>query len=245
MSSNKLGKIINIILDIILVPIFILTLICFVSATSAKRQNKVPTVFGYSVVTVLTGSMEPEYPARSVVVLKSVKAEDVKVGDIIAFYGGDGRENDMVIFHRVIAIADLQNSENNTDGLYFATQGDANGDLRNTGTYTISWDTTSSSLVLKDAENNIVTGQGAVEITNAKYLVGKFVQNVGLLGEFVKFCSSTGGIILLVVIPSTILLAILVFQFINQIKQYKEEKMLEEQKLDAEKKALKELNEKK
>ena len=104
MSSNKLGKIINIFLDIILVPIFILTLICFVSATSAKRQNKVPTVFGYSVVTVLTGSMEPEYPARSVVVLKSIKAEDVKVGDIIAFYGGDGRENDMVIFHRVIAI---------------------------------------------------------------------------------------------------------------------------------------------
>ena len=99
MSKNTLVKIINIFLEVLLALILVLTFICCFFFFFAKKHNQVPSIFGYSIVTVLTSSMSPEYPAGSVVVLKSVSPEDVKVGDIIAFYGGENRENSKVMFY--------------------------------------------------------------------------------------------------------------------------------------------------
>jgi signal peptidase len=66
---------------------------------------------------VLGGSMEPTIHVGSIVIVRSIKPEDVKVGDIIAFKTGESKT-----IHRVI--------EKVVEGgsFYFRTKGDANED---------------------------------------------------------------------------------------------------------------------
>jgi signal peptidase len=64
---------------------------------------------------IMTGSMEPTIPVGSIVIIKKVNPEDIKVGDIITFKAGE-----LTVMHRVID----KIVENNT--YYFRTQGDAN-----------------------------------------------------------------------------------------------------------------------
>ena len=65
---------------------------------------------------VMSGSMEPAIPVGSIVVVRKVNAEDVKVGDVISFRTGESR-----VIHRVI-----EKVENGS--FYFRTKGDANED---------------------------------------------------------------------------------------------------------------------
>lgn len=66
---------------------------------------------------VLSGSMEPTIHVGSVVVVKRINPEDVKVGDIIAFKTAESKT-----IHRVIEKIVEGNS------FYFRTKGDANED---------------------------------------------------------------------------------------------------------------------
>jgi signal peptidase len=66
---------------------------------------------------VLGGSMEPTIHVGSIVIVRKVKPEDVKVGDIIAFKTGESKT-----IHRVIDKVVEGGS------FYFRTKGDANED---------------------------------------------------------------------------------------------------------------------
>jgi signal peptidase len=66
---------------------------------------------------IMSGSMEPAIPVGSIVVVKKVNPEDVKVGDVIAFETGESRT-----MHRVIDKVVEDGS------FHFKTQGDANED---------------------------------------------------------------------------------------------------------------------
>jgi signal peptidase len=66
---------------------------------------------------VMGGSMEPTIHVGSIVIVRSVKPEDVKVGDIIAFKTGESKT-----IHRVIDKVVEGGS------FYFRTKGDANED---------------------------------------------------------------------------------------------------------------------
>ena len=69
---------------------------------------------GVQVYSVISGSMEPEYPVGALIYVKEVDPVEVKVGDVITFV----LSNDMPATHRVIAI-DAENQ-------HFYTRGDAN-----------------------------------------------------------------------------------------------------------------------
>ena len=71
-------------------------------------------LFGIQVYSVISGSMEPEYPVGSLIYVKEVDASQVEVGDVITYV----LPNDMPSTHRVISI-DKQNQ-------CFQTKGDAN-----------------------------------------------------------------------------------------------------------------------
>ena len=43
----------------------------------------IPKVMGYEEMAVLTGSMEPNYPVGSLIFVKEVDPENLKVGDVI------------------------------------------------------------------------------------------------------------------------------------------------------------------
>lgn len=74
-----------------------------------------PRYLGYEIYNVVTGSMEPEIPTGSVIYVSQIAPEEIKSGDIIAFYSGDGES---VVCHRVV--------ENRIVEGEFITKGDAN-----------------------------------------------------------------------------------------------------------------------
>lgn len=76
----------------------------------------VPKLFGYEIYGILSQSMEPEIASGSVVYVKDIDVEDVKVGDIITFKMN--AKSDLVATHRVVEI--------NKDDRSFITKGDNN-----------------------------------------------------------------------------------------------------------------------
>ena len=71
-------------------------------------------LFGIQVYSVISGSMEPEYPVGALIYVKEVKPSEVEVGDVITFV----LSNETPATHRVIAI--------DKEEQLFYTQGDAN-----------------------------------------------------------------------------------------------------------------------
>lgn len=78
-----------------------------------------PAATGSTPMTVLTSSMEPTYPPGTLVIVKPIDEQDIRVGDPITYQIESGKE--AVVTHRVIAVT------SSTDGTRtFTTQGDNN-----------------------------------------------------------------------------------------------------------------------
>ncbi len=98
-----------------LIPVFlrILAVLILVAIFATCIPLSVPIMLGYKVYNIVSPSMEPAIGINSVVYVKSLPAEEVQVGDVIAFY----RDGD-VVTHRV--------TENRQVEGFFNTKGDAN-----------------------------------------------------------------------------------------------------------------------
>lgn len=79
----------------------------------------VPRLAGWEVVTVLSGSMAPTYPADSVLAIESADPADIEAGDVVAF---TPEADALMVTHRVVSVSE------GSDGLSFVTKGDANED---------------------------------------------------------------------------------------------------------------------
>lgn len=113
-------RIITIVIDVVSVAIIICAAIIMLSVVFTKSGD-VPKIGGYSLMCVISGSMEPEIPVNSLVLVKDTAVEDIEKGDIISFYSRDPAVDGAIITHRVVAIHE-------TGGQYeFETMGDANG----------------------------------------------------------------------------------------------------------------------
>lgn len=99
---------------LILVSVFVLLSVVLTPA------GQVPRVFGFSVFRVLTGSMEPEIPEGSLLLVREADTDTIQVGDVISFFSPDPTLEGAVNTHRVV---DIQ-TENG--GKVFYTKGDAN-----------------------------------------------------------------------------------------------------------------------
>jgi signal peptidase len=80
----------------------------------------IPHVARATPLTVLTGSMRPHLPPGTLIVVRPVKADDIRIGDVVT-YEPNPNDATTVISHRVIAITSA------SDGTrLFTVQGDAN-----------------------------------------------------------------------------------------------------------------------
>ena len=61
--------------------------IAMVIIVATRINGETPTVFGYTIFRVTTGSMEPELHVGDVILDKSVEESEIKVGDIIPYDG--------------------------------------------------------------------------------------------------------------------------------------------------------------
>jgi|AGTN01.1.fsa_nt_gi signal peptidase I, archaeal type len=85
----------------------------FVLLTLAMAIIVLAPLTGWHINVVLSGSMEPAIHTGGIVVISPASANDIKVGDVIAFYKGN-----IAVCHRVHSISDAGRLE-------FITKGDA------------------------------------------------------------------------------------------------------------------------
>lgn len=102
---------------------FAITLFLIIQIVVALSNKTVPSVFGYSVFSVESPSMEPTYMTGDLVFVKLVDPDLINEQDVITFRRPDKPE--IIITHRVVAI------QESGDVRFFTTLGDNNHGLIN------------------------------------------------------------------------------------------------------------------
>ena len=107
-------KILSILGTILLVILLAVVVVMF----NARLSGEAPSVFGYQVFRVSSGSMEPELMIGDVILIKEAEPQDIQKGDIVTYKGEEGDLDDKFITHKMIEDPQL------VDGRYvFHTQG--------------------------------------------------------------------------------------------------------------------------
>lgn len=91
----------------------ILGILIFAAVIGSSLLLTVPKIFGYEIYNVVSGSMEPEIPVGSLILVTPVRPESLAEGDIIAFESAGS-----VVTHRVAENKKLEGE--------LITKGDAN-----------------------------------------------------------------------------------------------------------------------
>ena len=92
-----------------------------VSIIGAKLRGEVPRFFNYSIMQIVSGSMEDDIPTGTYILIKRVDASEIKENDIICFFSDDNLIQGYPNTHRVVE-PPIQGE----NGLEFVTKGDAN-----------------------------------------------------------------------------------------------------------------------
>ena len=100
--------------------VLVLLALLLMNIIGAKIKGKVPSVFGYSVMNIISDSMGEQMPRGSYILVKRIDAEDVKVDDVICFYSSDPAIFGFPNTHRVVEEPIVTES-----GIEFVTRGDA------------------------------------------------------------------------------------------------------------------------
>ncbi|AOT70185.1 signal peptidase I [Geosporobacter ferrireducens] len=102
--------------SITIVLVFIIGVSVFTMFQAKTNPQKVPSVFGFKPLKVLTGSMEPVLKPGDMVVTRETEPEEIQIGDVLTYR----IEGNTLVTHRVIGIVE----ENGI--VKFRTKGDAN-----------------------------------------------------------------------------------------------------------------------
>lgn len=94
--------------------------ILIVGIIGAKLKGEVPRFFGFSVVNIISGSMEDEIPEGTYILLRKTDPAKIREGDVICFYSDDPDIKGYPNTHRVMQVIEGEN------GTEFVTKGDAN-----------------------------------------------------------------------------------------------------------------------
>ena len=116
-AAHKALTIVGIILCVILVPILLINLTLI--AKSYLNKDEVPNISGTTPLIVLTDSMYPVIESGDLIICEGAEAEEIQVGDIIAFFDPAGNGT-TIVTHRVIEVVE-ENGQ-----LAWRTKGDNN-----------------------------------------------------------------------------------------------------------------------
>lgn len=99
---------------VILIPVLIVNLTIIFKAN--KEADKIPDIFGYKPMIVLSGSMESKIRKGDLIITKNIDPAKLEEKDVIAFRTADNT----VTTHRIIEIKKIDGK------LFFVTKGDNN-----------------------------------------------------------------------------------------------------------------------
>ena len=95
--------------------------VLIVTLIAAHMRGEVPRLFGYSLLNIVSGSMDPEIKQGEYILIEEVDPSEVREDDIICFYSTDPTIYGYPNTHRVVEEPYIQDGE-----YYFVTKGDAN-----------------------------------------------------------------------------------------------------------------------
>ena len=115
--NNVIKKIGSAIVTIIIVLLVVLSIIISISSITAKANNGVPDLFGYTPFSVQTNSMSPTLSEGDYIFVTKCDAEALEVGDIVTYFTFIGGTR-VINTHRIVNVY-------NSDGMIqYQTQGD-------------------------------------------------------------------------------------------------------------------------
>lgn len=111
-------RILKIISSLITTVLFFVLLFTLFLVISTKASGGEPSILGYQLKTVLSGSMEPEFQTGSILAIKETDDPTIyQKGDVITFQ----TEDENLVTHRI--------TEVKQDGQLYVTKGDANDSI--------------------------------------------------------------------------------------------------------------------
>lgn len=199
-----LKKIVNVLIDIIVVLILLISATILTITLTTSKDTGAPNVFGYTLNTIQSQSMEPKLHKGDMIIGKVVdeNTPEFKVGDVVIYTTTQETDDEtseyVLICHRIVKTK----VENGTT--YYLTKGDNNdvSDLK-----TFGW-LTSDKIV------------GVYE--NSEYK-GTLLSGVGSIYDFLK---SFWGFFFVIVLPMIIFFIYELVRVIMNIVAYTKEKAL-------------------
>lgn len=114
-------KVLRIIKNIVLGTLIALLTLVLIMSLISRINGSSPSLFGYSLYRVSSGSMAPELGVGDVILVHSCDGMDVKKDDIVTYVATSGAMSGKLITHRVVKAPYQEGSE-----YYLITKGDAN-----------------------------------------------------------------------------------------------------------------------
>lgn len=164
---------------IIAAAVVILCLVVF------TKQGEVPSIGGYTVFRITTGSMKPSYDTDTLILVKKTDPSEIQAGDVISFYSSDPALDGAVNTHRVTKI------EQDGTKWKYTTKGDANNVPDQYGT-------DSEALIGKVVASSLILGKLARLVSNplifipiiliplAVILISNMISTVRLAGKIAR-----------------------------------------------------------
>lgn len=203
--KSKFIKILNIIVDILVVCILVISILIITMVLGTKGDNGVPNVFGKAPISVLSDSMKGDKPddfEKGDLLLCDVVDDTAgakyKVGDVVTFklqgVDIDNDEQEDFITHRIYKV--------NKDGTY-QTKGDANS--------TYDQDPKAEGWGNISPSNIVATYHGS---------------KIGGLGNFIAYLQTSMGFFLVILLPMIIFFLYQAIRVVINIVAYNKEKAL-------------------
>lgn len=119
---KKKKSVLKRILNVVLTIVILLLAFVLVLTTVTRITGNTPSIFGYSIFRVSTGSMQPELMIGDVILTKEVDdVNSLQVGDVITYRGTIGEYANMMITHKIVKAPYEENGKT-----YVVTKGVAN-----------------------------------------------------------------------------------------------------------------------
>lgn len=148
----------HIIKNTVFVVTFVILAVVMIITVTMRINGETPSVFGYSIFRVSSGSMEPQLQIGDVVLMKECDPMKLKKGDIVTYKGVYGEMAGKAVTHRVVKEPFKKGND-----YYIQTKGD------------------SSQVVDYDVNINNVIGKLERELPFLSWLYGIFITPIGLL----------------------------------------------------------------
>lgn len=116
-NFKPLKKFFEILGDAVFILLLLTMVVLAFFLIRSKVSNRAPSIGGYSMYVVMSGSMNPAFDTGSLVMEKQVDKSILKSGDIITYVPANSQN--VSVTHRIVKV-------NKGDKLSFITKGDAN-----------------------------------------------------------------------------------------------------------------------